>query len=145
MCLGDRTYFLLLHHALEICLYQKDCPNTNKDAPLCFHSFLHLITYLPALCLPTLLPTYPTSPILHIFPLQAVRTSIYGRPGPCYIDMTGDMIVGKVNEEKVRSVIFHIFWVYFLVIGCRRLQSVFYFLPCLSTCLYTVLRLKSLA
>jgi len=33
---------------------------------------------------------------------KAVRTSVYGRPGPCYIDLSGDMIVGKMPEEKVR-------------------------------------------
>jgi len=33
---------------------------------------------------------------------KAVRTSTYGRPGACYIDMSGDMIVGKVPEDKVR-------------------------------------------
>ncbi|XP_005089635.1 2-hydroxyacyl-CoA lyase 1 isoform X2 [Aplysia californica] len=33
---------------------------------------------------------------------KAYRTSTYGRPGPCYIDMSGDMIMGKVQEEKVR-------------------------------------------
>jgi len=33
---------------------------------------------------------------------KAYRTCTYGRPGACYIDMAGDMIVGKVSEEKVR-------------------------------------------
>jgi len=30
---------------------------------------------------------------------QAVRTSIYGRPGPVYVDLPGDIIGGKVDEE----------------------------------------------
>ena len=34
--------------------------------------------------------------------LQAVRTSIYGRPGVCYIDIPGNFVQTKVNEEKVR-------------------------------------------
>jgi 2-hydroxyacyl-CoA lyase 1 len=29
---------------------------------------------------------------------QAVRTSIYGRPGPVYLDLPGDIISGKVDE-----------------------------------------------
>lgn len=33
---------------------------------------------------------------------KAVRTSTYGRPGAVYIDMSGDLIVGKVPEDKVR-------------------------------------------
>lgn len=30
---------------------------------------------------------------------QAVRTSIYGRPGPVYLDFPGDIITGKVDDE----------------------------------------------
>jgi 2-hydroxyacyl-CoA lyase len=30
---------------------------------------------------------------------QAVRTSIYGRPGPTYLDLPGDIISGKVEED----------------------------------------------
>ncbi len=30
---------------------------------------------------------------------QAVRTSIYGRPGPVYLDLPGDIISGKVDDE----------------------------------------------
>jgi 2-hydroxyacyl-CoA lyase 1 len=30
---------------------------------------------------------------------QAVRTSIYGRPGPVYLDLPGDIISGKVDED----------------------------------------------
>jgi 2-hydroxyacyl-CoA lyase 1 len=30
---------------------------------------------------------------------QAVRTSIYGRPGPVYLDLPGDIITGKVDDE----------------------------------------------
>jgi 2-hydroxyacyl-CoA lyase 1 len=33
---------------------------------------------------------------------QAVRTSIYGRPGPVYLDLTGDVITGRVEEETTR-------------------------------------------
>jgi len=31
---------------------------------------------------------------------QAVRTSIYGRPGPVYLDLPGDIIGGKTDEER---------------------------------------------
>jgi 2-hydroxyacyl-CoA lyase 1 len=33
---------------------------------------------------------------------QAVRTSIYGRPGPVYLDMPDDIINGKVDEDDVK-------------------------------------------
>ena len=32
---------------------------------------------------------------------QAVRTSLYGRPGPAYLDLPGDIITGHVEEEEV--------------------------------------------
>src|SRR3972149_721881 len=32
---------------------------------------------------------------------QAVRTSLYGRPGPVYLDLPGDIITGAVEEEGV--------------------------------------------
>ena len=32
---------------------------------------------------------------------QAVRTSIYGRPGPVYLDLPGDIISGQCDEEAV--------------------------------------------
>ncbi len=32
---------------------------------------------------------------------MAVRNSIYGRPGGCYLDMADDIILGEVDEEKV--------------------------------------------
>lgn len=35
---------------------------------------------------------------------QAVRTSIYGRPGACYVDIAGDMVNAKVDRSKVRFV-----------------------------------------
>jgi len=35
---------------------------------------------------------------------QAVRQCTYGRPGVAYIDMPGDLIVGKVAETSVRWV-----------------------------------------
>ncbi|XP_058866888.1 2-hydroxyacyl-CoA lyase 1-like isoform X2 [Acipenser ruthenus] len=35
---------------------------------------------------------------------KAVRSSIYGRPGACYIDIPGDMVNGKVDRSKVREV-----------------------------------------
>ncbi|MEX2226847.1 MAG: oxalyl-CoA decarboxylase [Dehalococcoidia bacterium] len=31
---------------------------------------------------------------------QAVRTSIYGRPGPVYLDLPGDIIGGMIDEER---------------------------------------------
>jgi 2-hydroxyacyl-CoA lyase 1 len=33
---------------------------------------------------------------------MAVRNSIYGRPGACYLDIADDIILGEVEEEKVR-------------------------------------------
>jgi 2-hydroxyacyl-CoA lyase 1 len=33
---------------------------------------------------------------------MAVRNSIYGRPGACYLDIADDIILGEVDEEKVR-------------------------------------------
>uniref|UniRef100_A0A3B3WCC0 2-hydroxyacyl-CoA lyase n=1 Tax=Poecilia mexicana TaxID=48701 RepID=A0A3B3WCC0_9TELE len=35
---------------------------------------------------------------------QAVRTSIYGRPGAVYVDIAGDMVNAKVERDKVREV-----------------------------------------
>ncbi|XP_061572638.1 2-hydroxyacyl-CoA lyase 1 [Cololabis saira] len=35
---------------------------------------------------------------------KAVRTSIYGRPGACYVDIAGDMVNAKVDRIKVRDV-----------------------------------------
>ncbi|KAM7383613.1 hypothetical protein PAMP_003249 [Pampus punctatissimus] len=35
---------------------------------------------------------------------KAVRTSIYGRPGACYVDIAGDMVNAKVDRSKVRVV-----------------------------------------
>ncbi len=34
---------------------------------------------------------------------QAVRISMYGRPGPVYLDLPGDIITGTVEEESVAS------------------------------------------
>uniref|UniRef100_A0A4W4FZD8 2-hydroxyacyl-CoA lyase 1 n=1 Tax=Electrophorus electricus TaxID=8005 RepID=A0A4W4FZD8_ELEEL len=33
---------------------------------------------------------------------KAVRSSIYGRPGACYIDIPGDMVNGRVEQTSVR-------------------------------------------
>ncbi|KAM4657623.1 2-hydroxyacyl-CoA lyase 1 isoform 2-T2 [Amazona ochrocephala] len=35
---------------------------------------------------------------------QAVRTSIYGRPGSCYIDIPGDFVTLQVNKSSVKYV-----------------------------------------
>lgn len=35
---------------------------------------------------------------------KAVRTSIYGRPGACYVDIAGDMVNAKVNRSNIRVV-----------------------------------------
>jgi 2-hydroxyacyl-CoA lyase 1 len=35
---------------------------------------------------------------------QAVRTSLYGRPGPAYLDVPDDIIQGSVGDEEVRMV-----------------------------------------
>ena len=32
---------------------------------------------------------------------QAVRTSIYGRPGPVYLDLPGDIITGKIDDAGI--------------------------------------------
>ncbi|MEP7216146.1 MAG: oxalyl-CoA decarboxylase [Anaerolineaceae bacterium] len=32
---------------------------------------------------------------------QAVRTSIYGRPGACYLDLSGDIISGTIEEDEI--------------------------------------------
>src|SRR3989337_1408964 len=34
---------------------------------------------------------------------QALRVSTYGRPGPVYLDLPGDIITGAVEEEAVRQ------------------------------------------
>ncbi len=34
--------------------------------------------------------------------VQAVRTSMYGRPGPCYIEVPGDMITDTVDESSIK-------------------------------------------
>jgi 2-hydroxyacyl-CoA lyase 1 len=34
---------------------------------------------------------------------QAVRVSMYGRPGPVYLDLPGDVIDGKIDDEAVRQ------------------------------------------
>lgn len=39
---------------------------------------------------------------LPFFIEQAVRTSMYGRPGAVYLDLTGDVISGRVEEENVK-------------------------------------------
>lgn len=33
---------------------------------------------------------------------QAVRSSIYGRPGACYVDIAGDMVNAKIDRASVR-------------------------------------------
>ncbi|CAB1446408.1 unnamed protein product [Pleuronectes platessa] len=35
---------------------------------------------------------------------KAVRTSMYGRPGACYVDIAGDMVNAQVERSKVRVV-----------------------------------------
>ncbi|XP_031432489.1 2-hydroxyacyl-CoA lyase 1 isoform X2 [Clupea harengus] len=35
---------------------------------------------------------------------KAVRTSMYGRPGACYVDIPGDMVNAKVDQSQVRQV-----------------------------------------
>ena len=39
---------------------------------------------------------------LPFFVEQAVRTSIYGRPGAVYLDLPGDIITGSVDEEELK-------------------------------------------
>uniref|UniRef100_A0A8C9QWS9 2-hydroxyacyl-CoA lyase n=1 Tax=Scleropages formosus TaxID=113540 RepID=A0A8C9QWS9_SCLFO len=34
---------------------------------------------------------------------QAVRSSIYGRPGACYVDVSGDMVTARVDRARVRA------------------------------------------
>ncbi|BFY97007.1 hypothetical protein BsWGS_00047 [Bradybaena similaris] len=35
---------------------------------------------------------------------KAFRESTYGRPGPCYLDLSGDMVAGRVKQARVRFV-----------------------------------------
>ncbi|KAF7669416.1 hypothetical protein LDENG_00186670 [Lucifuga dentata] len=35
---------------------------------------------------------------------KAVRTSIYGRPGVCYVDIAGDMVHAKISRSQVRNI-----------------------------------------
>lgn len=46
---------------------------------------------------------------------QAVRTSMYGRPGACYVDIAGDMVNAKVDRSQVR-----------LIMTCFRLDIFFF-------------------
>uniref|UniRef100_A0A3Q3EV69 2-hydroxyacyl-CoA lyase 1 n=1 Tax=Labrus bergylta TaxID=56723 RepID=A0A3Q3EV69_9LABR len=34
---------------------------------------------------------------------KAVRTSMYGRPGACYVDIAGDMVNAKVDRSKIKG------------------------------------------
>ncbi|XP_018596148.1 2-hydroxyacyl-CoA lyase 1 isoform X3 [Scleropages formosus] len=34
---------------------------------------------------------------------KAVRSSIYGRPGACYVDVSGDMVTARVDRARVRA------------------------------------------
>ena len=42
---------------------------------------------------------------LYIF--QAVRTSMYGRPGPSYIEIPGNMVTEEINSNKIMWVQLH--------------------------------------
>lgn len=44
-----------------------------------------------------------------LFCPKAVRCSIYGRPGACYVDIAGDMVNTKVDRSKVRLGVFFSF------------------------------------
>lgn len=53
-----------------------------------------------------------------LFCPKAVRCSMYGRPGACYVDIAGDMVNAKVDRSKVRlGDLF--FSVWYLVCHCR--------------------------
>ena len=39
-----------------------------------------------------------------VYLLKAVRTSMFGRPGACYVDIPGDMVNAKVERKDVRLV-----------------------------------------
>lgn len=53
-----------------------------------------------------------------LFCPKAVRCSMYGRPGACYVDIAGDMVNAKVDRSKVRlGDLF--FCVWYLVCHCR--------------------------
>lgn len=45
---------------------------------------------------------------------QAVRTSMYGRPGACYVDIAGDMVNAKVDRSKIRFIM-TCFWFYIFI------------------------------
>ena len=36
-----------------------------------------------------------------LYVLQAVRTSMYGRPGPAYIEVPGNMVTDEINSSKI--------------------------------------------
>ena len=39
-----------------------------------------------------------------VYLFKAVRTSMFGRPGACYVDISGDMVNAKVERKDVRLV-----------------------------------------
>jgi 2-hydroxyacyl-CoA lyase 1 len=49
---------------------------------------------------------------------KAVRKCTYGRPGVAYIDLPGDMIVGKARESSVRLVVYCTFFFFCAYKSC---------------------------
>ena len=39
---------------------------------------------------------------VYILLVQAVRSSLYGRPGPSYIEIPGDMLTDSIAANRVR-------------------------------------------
>lgn len=79
---------------------------------------------LPHCCVPTvsslLLDNKMQSVSVCLFCPKAVRCSMYGRPGACYVDIAGDMVNAKVDRSKVRSEDF----IFFFCIICHVFRCV---------------------
>lgn len=101
---------------MEACrLYSKFSarPSSLEAIP----AVIEKVIYQPDVCLAYMLVSPPLSQFIikHILTdvivtmvfgcSQAVRTSIYGRPGACYVDIAGDMVNAKVDRSKVRFVV----------------------------------------
>uniref|UniRef100_A0A3B5K7D7 2-hydroxyacyl-CoA lyase 1 n=1 Tax=Takifugu rubripes TaxID=31033 RepID=A0A3B5K7D7_TAKRU len=50
------------------------------------------------------IPSVVEKVILYLIFNPAVRASMYGRPGACYIDIAGDMVNAKVDRSQIRVV-----------------------------------------
>ncbi|TRY93287.1 hypothetical protein DNTS_010845 [Danionella cerebrum] len=84
----------------------------NEQAACYAASAIGYLTARPAVCLVVeacrLYSKFSARPSsLQMIPVvveKAVRSSIYGRPGACYIDIAGDMVNAKIPQSSVRLV-----------------------------------------